>query len=517
MKTLRMKILSGFTTILVLLVIVSGVAYYSINTSNNVTKELINEDLKQLQLINELKVNVADQIGLIRGYLAYGTSKFKDNIYTLQEESTVLEEQLLASSSNQNHELIKGIVETKDRWEDKLDQIVQAYDQDPQLGLQVATEAVSITEELDGEINNLIDKVDGDMAESGQTIISHGHTSATIIAIISVLAIAIGIFLAMFLTNMIVKPIKKVVERVEEIAKGNLMGDELKVKSKDEVGVLTSSVNEMVASLRNLIGELNASAENLAASAEEISASTDEIAKGSQQQAGDASSSSEMAKEMANAVQAVSQNAEQAAQLTETTLEAASEGGEVIHGTVEGMKEISRKINDLSSKSVQIGEIIEVIDDIAEQTNLLALNAAIEAARAGEAGKGFAVVADEVRKLAERSSKATREISDLIQSIQENTEESVKAVDEGNERTNKAGNSFKEIIKLVRDSANKVSEIAAASEEQASQSSEVQLAVENIASVSEQTSASVQETATTASELAKMSETLNGLASKFKL
>ncbi|UTW69580.1 hypothetical protein KHA80_23095 [Anaerobacillus sp. HL2] len=112
--------------------------------------------------------------------------------------------------------------------------------------------------------------------------------------------------------------------------------------------------------------------------------------------------------------------------LLKNTVDVAERGGRAIRETVSGMRDINKRITELSSKSVQIGEIIEVIDDIAEQTNLLALNAAIEAARAGEAGKGFAVVADEVRKLAERSGKATKEISELINSIQENTKDSVK-------------------------------------------------------------------------------------------
>jgi methyl-accepting chemotaxis protein len=288
-------------------------------------------------------------------------------------------------------------------------------------------------------------------------------------------------------------------------------------EAKDELGGLANSFNQMIEGVKETVVQVSEHARSLAASSEEISASTEEIANGAQEQARAAMASSEMMNEMANAVQDISKNAEGAAEATEQTVAAAEQGKKAIEEVLQGMNEISVRIHDLADKSTQIGEIIEVIDDIAEQTNLLALNAAIEAARAGEAGKGFAVVADEVRKLAERSGKATKEISELIESIQENTASSVAAVNAGNEKTNNAGVMFEDIVKHVKQSSKRVVEILAASEEGASQSQEVLRAVESIASVSEETAASVEQTAATANDLAKMAEMLNHLAEKFKV
>jgi methyl-accepting chemotaxis protein len=181
------------------------------------------------------------------------------------------------------------------------------------------------------------------------------------------------------------------------------------------------------------------------------------------------------------------------------------------------MKRVNQQMSKLEKDSKQIGDIIEVIDDIAEQTNLLALNAAIEAARAGDQGRGFAVVADEVRKLAERSGEATKQITTIIKDMQENTQQSVKAVGDSVLSSQKTGETFENILTMVNESADKVSEIAAASEEQASQSSEVLAAIENISAGTEEAAAASEETAATAQSLAQLAEELNEAVEVFKI
>lgn len=342
-----------------------------------------------------------------------------------------------------------------------------------------------------------------DEAEKLKNNILNQQRQATIImTLIIIIAAILAITFGTIITRVLTKPISEVVATMKEIEKGDLTAT-MEYDSKDEMGTLVDSCRNVFTSIAGMNREIMEQANNLAASAEEISASTEQIASGSQQQAEDASMSAEMVTEMTKAVQEVSKNAEQAAHLTDQTMEAAKQGSIALQDVMDGMNQINETIHDLESKSLQIGEIVEVIDDIAEQTNLLALNAAIEAARAGEAGKGFAVVADEVRKLAERSSTATKEISHLVSIIQENTKISVQSVQEGNEKTEKAGTTFEEIVKLVQESAAKATEIAAASEQQSAQADEVLHAVENIASVTQETASGIEETANTATDLVK--------------
>lgn len=341
-------------------------------------------------------------------------------------------------------------------------------------------------------------------------------STVTIIIIVLIFALFIEIFVSFKLVRSISKPIIELKGKVMTVSKGDLT-ESIQVASKDEIGELGRAFNNMLESLKGLVQNVKQNAELVAASSEEISASTEQMATGSQQQAEDASASADMVTDMTRAVQAVSKNAEETANLTDQTMAAAKQGSLALKDAIDGMDEINSSIHDLEGKSVQIGEIVEVIDDIAEQTNLLALNAAIEAARAGEAGKGFAVVADEVRKLAERSSTATKEIAHLVGTIQDNTKVSVQSVQAGNEKVEKAGITFEEIVKLVQDSAAKANEIAAASEEQTAQAEEVLRAVENIASVTQETASGIQETATTATELSKMAETLDEVTKQFKI
>ena len=333
----------------------------------------------------------------------------------------------------------------------------------------------------------------------------------TVVAAVVLLSI-VGIAI----TNMITRPVKKLQELMSRGEAGDLtvQGD---YSSKDEIGQLNRSFNGMLTAFKDTVSRILSAAGSVSASAQQISASTEEIASGSTSQAQSAQTMNELFKELSTAIDSVARSAEFASELSNKTMELAEEGSTVVNTSIHGMNVLNQQMSSLEEDSNKIGEIIEVIDDIAEQTNLLALNAAIEAARAGDQGRGFAVVADEVRKLAERSSEATKQITSIIKGMQANTLQSVKAVGEGVSSSQKTGEAFESIMKMVSESNHKVLEIAAASEQQAAQSSEVLYSIETISAATEESSASSEETAAAAQSLAQLAEELNSTVSVFKI
>ncbi|GEM_PF-1650345 len=287
---------------------------------------------------------------------------------------------------------------------------------------------------------------------------------------------------------------------------------EASVQAGQAVEETSSSMEEMAASIRHVAGN----AHNLAASVEETSASIEEMTASIQQVASNADTlaaavnqTSASIEEMAASIQQVAGNVTQANAMAETSAEAAQKGQTAVSKSVDGMAQIQlamgevvSSIESLGKNSVEIGQIVEVIDDIAEQTNLLALNAAIEAARAGDAGRGFAVVADEVRKLAERSAKATREIGDLIKGIQRETQQAVhstkqseRAIQEGTTLTRTAGESLEAIVRSVNQVTAIMREITQATSEQNRAARQITDAVGSMSALTHQVSVATTEQA----------------------
>jgi methyl-accepting chemotaxis protein len=314
-----------------------------------------------------------------------------------------------------------------------------------------------------------------------------------------------------------------------EIAQGDLTrrGD----VTSDVLGSVVDAINVMVGELATIIADVRQAAQQVSASATEMIGAMDQTATGAQTQSRDAVGVSRAMEDLTSSMRRTAENAEAAAAAAQRTLDSSNRGGEAVRSSLSGMQQIrgevqgiSKKIKNLADRSLEISEIVNTIDEIAAQTDLVALNAAIEAAGAGEAGQRFAIVADEVRKLAERSAKAAKDIVGLIKGIQTETQEAVVAMEEGTRQveagykvTVQTGERLREIGEISQKSAALASEISQAAQDQAHGVENAAVAVQAIAGVAVKTEKASAETRKTMDHLARVAEELMGNLTRFKL
>jgi methyl-accepting chemotaxis protein len=315
---------------------------------------------------------------------------------------------------------------------------------------------------------------------------------------------------------------------INQVARGDLT-----IRGKvtnDALGNVVDSVNFMLDNFTKLLERVRKAAIDVSGSANQILDAADDMTAGATQQDQEITNTSSAVEELTVSMKQVSNNAEASAEAARRALDAAEQGNRAVSDTLEGMQRIrasvqatAKKIKSLGDRSLEISEIINVINDITEQTNLLALNAAIEAARAGEAGRGFAVVADEVRKLAEHSRSATKDIAALIKAIQAETNEAVVVMEEGTREVevgaglaDQAGKALEAISSVVRQSAELVQEISLASKQQVRGTEGVANAMQIISSITRQTTQGARQTASTVGNMVRLSEQLNEALAQFR-
>ncbi|NUQ51424.1 MAG: methyl-accepting chemotaxis protein [Phycisphaerales bacterium] len=349
-----------------------------------------------------------------------------------------------------------------------------------------------------------------------------------VIGVSSLLVLGAGLFIA----SRISKPINSLGARMKDIAEGE--GDltqRVPANGNDEIATLSSSFNTFVEKIHTTIKQVATTTNELAAAATQIAASAEEMASGITRQEQQTSQVSAAVVEMSASVGEVAQKAKDVNLASDAARDNASKGGNIVQQTVseimgiaEDVGQSAESVTELGKQSEQIGEIIQVINEIAEQTNLLALNAAIEAARAGEHGRGFAVVADEVRKLAERTTQATDEVAKSIKAIQGQTGNAVQQIEAGSNRVNKgvelatnAGTALKSIVEGSARLSEMVAAIAAAAEQQSAASEEITRSVEQISSVTRETSQGASQSAQAAAGLSEQAERLRSLVGAFKV
>ncbi len=356
------------------------------------------------------------------------------------------------------------------------------------------------------------------------------NSAERIMVVLLLASMACAAALAIFLAGIISRPLREAVAISNRMADGDLtvvVGR----RNKDEAGQLLTAMENMAEKLNVLISKVTQNSRRVADAAVRLQSSSEQIAVGAQDAASRINNIAVAGEEMTATSCEIAQNCTIAAQGAGNANDSAATGASVVQETVmvmnsisEQVKESARTVGSLGERSDQIGEIVGTIEDIADQTNLVALNAAIEAARAGEQGRGFAVVADEVRALAERTTKATKEIGQMIKSIQQETrvavstmEEGVHEVENGRDKATRSGSALTEILEQINNVTIQVNQIATAAEQQTSTTSEISGSLQQITEVVNGNAGRARESSDAASELAGLAEELQQLAGHFRL
>ncbi|MEK4403187.1 methyl-accepting chemotaxis protein [Sporosarcina sp. FSL K6-6792] len=541
------KLYTGFGIILVIILLSSTWNYHELGKIEGNYKAMIENRVAQAMQAQVIQTEIGLQGLYIRSYLLQGK---QEDLTVFNEHYEIMQENIVGLQKMVHSDEMKGYLETvtlnSEKFKLVADRIVKLKDADDMQAAMVLVEKemlpnnMEIREAVDGMIGYQYKNLEIAMVSSDKTV----SRAKLGLIIASALALILGALISAYLTPLISRPLRMITAESTIIASGDLSGQDVEVKSKDELQELAMSFNEMKHNLRKLIGNVNDNALHLTASAEELSASTNEVADssgdiskaienisiGSQASATAARESSVAMEETASGVQRIAESTSTLHTSAENTMRIGNESEKVMQTAKEQMTLIhvsSSKTNEiikrLSKQSAEIQNITSVITNITEQTNLLALNAAIEAARAGEHGKGFAVVADEVRKLAEESKVSASQIAELTLAIQKDTkdveasvQESLTNATQGVEMIEEAGNSFLTIVDAVQQMNHQIEEISAATEEISASAEEVSASITDIAghvsNASEQTeqnSAAMEEQMATITEINTVADDLS--------
>jgi methyl-accepting chemotaxis protein len=532
--SLKIKLGLGFGSLLLILVATGGVAYFSVGrlaeTAQQVDGITVEKDMS-----SQIETGIEKQSAGIRGFLLCG----KEDLLKRDEEG----KQQFAENMQKLNKLVtreegkKLLAQIQDEYtkyratSDREIVLRRAGKTNAAVALVFSPEMSETRTRLRKAVADLValeDRLKGEELQEQSAV--QARVRSMVLAL-GVAGLALGLAIAWIIGRSITDAITGMVELIREIAANNLGVEDIFVKSQDETGKASAALNSMKNNLRTIIQSIAATAENVASASEEISSSATQQAQSAETQKDQTVQVATAMSEMSATVTSVSDSCNNAADAAQRAAETARNGGLIVEETLSKMRAIAesvgtsaKKVEELGKSSHQVGRIIGVIDEIADQTNLLALNAAIEAARAGEQGRGFAVVADEVRKLAERTTTATKEIAQMIETIQRETTVAVSAMESGTQQvqegvtsTAKAGESLHAIIQMSEQVGEMISEIATAATEQSSTTDQVNGNVDQISRLVKESAIGAQQSATACQDLSVLALDLQTMVGRFKL